>query len=253
LRAHVKSLEAIREVVGVSGDVLNKARCFDNDVKAGGEVSASKIIPVLVKFSMKMEGTLAEIRKLVPGTGVGAPVPESPVARSSGAEPSGSPVPTVAPSPHKERTRTFMVDLKTRLKERQLEEAIQQAAQIVVLGAERPSTAVSEASPRGKSKEPESRATSSELSARKSEKKKKRTPTPESEEEEEEESTAEDTSESAEEEVPSTPQPEPVPKRSLNTRSSTKKGPVPVYKTPLAPKCKTPGKGEGSNKKSKAN
>ena len=68
LRAHVKSLEKIREVVGTLGNILNKARLFDNNVKARGEVSAAKIIPVLVSFTMKMETTLGEMRKLLSGS-----------------------------------------------------------------------------------------------------------------------------------------------------------------------------------------
>ena len=58
-------MEKIREVVGTPGDVLNKARLFDNDVKTGGEVSAAKIIHVLVSFTMKMETILGEMRKLL--------------------------------------------------------------------------------------------------------------------------------------------------------------------------------------------
>ena len=36
LRAQMESLEKIREVVGTPGDVLNKARFFDNDIKTEG-------------------------------------------------------------------------------------------------------------------------------------------------------------------------------------------------------------------------
>ena len=61
LRVQVKGLEKIREVVETPGDVLNKARLFDDDVKTGGEVSTAKIVKVLVSFSMKMDATLAEI------------------------------------------------------------------------------------------------------------------------------------------------------------------------------------------------
>ena len=64
--------------MGTPGDVLNKARLFDNDVKAGGEVSAAKIMLVLVSFTMKMETTLGEMQKLLSG---------SPAAGSSQAPP----------------------------------------------------------------------------------------------------------------------------------------------------------------------
>ena len=61
----MKSLEKIQEVIGTPGDMLNKARLFDDDVKIGGEVSTAKIVKVLVSFSMKMDATLAEMQKLV--------------------------------------------------------------------------------------------------------------------------------------------------------------------------------------------
>ena len=53
------------EVVGNPEDILNKARLFDNNVKAGEEVSAAKIIKVLVSFTMKMDMTLREMQKLL--------------------------------------------------------------------------------------------------------------------------------------------------------------------------------------------
>ena len=65
LRVQVKGMEKIREVIGTPGDVLNKARLFDDDVKTGEEVSAAKIVKVLVNLSMKMDAILAEMRKLV--------------------------------------------------------------------------------------------------------------------------------------------------------------------------------------------
>ena len=61
----MKGLEKIREVIGTPRDVLNKARLFDEDVKTGGEVSAAKIVNVLVSFSMKMDATLEEMSKFV--------------------------------------------------------------------------------------------------------------------------------------------------------------------------------------------
>ena len=44
---------------------MNKARLFDNDVKAEGQLLAEKIITILVNFRRKMETTLGEILKLL--------------------------------------------------------------------------------------------------------------------------------------------------------------------------------------------
>ena len=54
-----------------------------------------------------------------------------------------------------------------------------------------------------------------------------------------------------EEEEPSTPKPEQP--KGRETRSSGRKKPKPIYRSPFAPKyqAKTPSKGEGSNKKPK--
>ena len=102
---------------------------------------------------------------------------------------------------------------------------------------------------KSKEKEPESRAASSKPSSQKSGKKKEKLPTLELEDEEE--STAEDSPESEEEDESSTPPPNLKPKRSVNTWSTGKKQPPPIYKSPYASKrqSKTPRKGEGSNKK----
>ena len=54
--------------MGNLGDVLNKAHLFDNNIKIEGQLSATKIIPILVSFVRKMETTLVEIRKLVSGS-----------------------------------------------------------------------------------------------------------------------------------------------------------------------------------------
>ena len=60
-------MEKIWEVIGTPGDVLNKARLFDDDVKTGGEISVAKIVKILVSFSMKMDTMLGEMRKLLFG------------------------------------------------------------------------------------------------------------------------------------------------------------------------------------------
>ena len=93
---------------------------------------------------------------------------------------------------------------------------------------------------------------SSEPTSQKSGKKKEKVPIPELEElEEEEESMAKDSAKSKEEEEPSTPPPDQKPRRSVNTWSSGKKQPLPIYRNPYASKCqsKIPRKGKGSNKK----
>ena len=64
----MKSLEKIREVIGTPRDMLNKARLFDDNIKTGGEISAAKIIKVLVSSSMKMDALLEEMQKLVSGS-----------------------------------------------------------------------------------------------------------------------------------------------------------------------------------------
>ena len=59
-------LEGIREAIGHSGDVVNKAHLFDSEVKKDGHLFAQKIVTVLVKYGHKIEATLREMRKLFP-------------------------------------------------------------------------------------------------------------------------------------------------------------------------------------------
>ena len=61
LKVKAGYLEWIKEVVGTLGDVLNKVCLFDKDIKTEGEVSAAKIVKVLVTFTQKMEIALVEI------------------------------------------------------------------------------------------------------------------------------------------------------------------------------------------------
>ena len=56
-----ESLERIQSFIGNSGDVVNKARLFDNDIRTGGHPFAPKIIAVLVEFGRKMEATLSDM------------------------------------------------------------------------------------------------------------------------------------------------------------------------------------------------
>ena len=71
LQVQTESLEQIWEVVGNLGNVLNKARLFNNDIKIKRQLLAAKIIPILINFACKMETTLVEIWKLVPGSQAG--------------------------------------------------------------------------------------------------------------------------------------------------------------------------------------
>ena len=61
-------LGQIREVIEHSGDIVNKVHLFENKVKIEDKLSTQKIITVLVKFGQKMETTLGEMWKLLPGS-----------------------------------------------------------------------------------------------------------------------------------------------------------------------------------------
>ena len=64
LRKQLRSFDILKKAIREPGDVVNKARLFDKDVKLDGEVSAAKVIKVLVTFTRKVETALAEIRKV---------------------------------------------------------------------------------------------------------------------------------------------------------------------------------------------
>ena len=145
-------------------------------------------------------------------------------------------------------------DLKGRLQDCKVQEAIAAATKIVVPTPEVFPTVVSEVTPKRKSKEKESesRAVNSEPASQKSRKKKVKVPSPEVDDlEEEEESTVEDNNELDKKELPSMPPLDQKTQRSMNTRSSDRKKPEPINRSPFAPKhqAKTPSKGKGSNKK----
>ena len=89
LRKQVKYFELLKQAIGAPGDVVNKARLFDEDVKSEGELSAAKIIKVLVSFIREVETALVEIRKVVSGTAV--------------RESSRPPRPPPTDTPHKEK------------------------------------------------------------------------------------------------------------------------------------------------------
>ena len=190
-------------------------------------------------FGHKIEATLGKMWKLLIGPSVVGMSP--PPAQTA-----------VPPSP-KEKVQQLLDNLRGRLQEHKIQEAVIEVAKIVVSPPKDPPMAIPRDTPKEKSKEEsESRVASSEPASQKSRKKKEKVPIPELEElEEEEESIAEDSAESEEEEEPSTPPPHPKPRRSVNTRSSRKKQPPPIYRSPYASKrqSKIPEKGEGSNKK----
>ena len=67
LKAKMEGFKQIQEFIGHTSDVVTKAHLFDNEVKTEDHLSAQKIITVLVKYGHKMEATLVEMRKLLPG------------------------------------------------------------------------------------------------------------------------------------------------------------------------------------------
>ena len=86
LKAKTEAMEQIWEFIGHTGDVVTKAHLFDNEVKNEDHLSVQKIITVLVKYSHKMETTLAEMWKLLPRlstAGTSQSLPQSAVLPSS--------------------------------------------------------------------------------------------------------------------------------------------------------------------------
>ena len=214
LKAKTKEIKQIQEFISHTGDIVTKAHLFNNEVKTEDHLSAQKIITVLMKYRHKMEATLVEMRKLLPGPSI----------------PRTSQLPTQAaipPSP-KGKAQQMLDDLKGHLQERKVQEAVAAATKIVVPTPKVSPAVVPEATPKGKSKEKEleSQAASSEPASQKSGKKKAKVPLPEVEDlEEEEESTTEDNNESDKKELPSTPLLDQKTRRSMNTRSTDRKKP----------------------------
>ena len=66
LNATLQFNQKLEEYVDNSGDVVNKARLFDENL-ARNPVSAGKVIPILVDFAKKMEEVLNEMRVLFEG------------------------------------------------------------------------------------------------------------------------------------------------------------------------------------------
>jgi hypothetical protein len=59
----------IQELIGHPGEIVNKARLYDQLVESGEPVSARQTIPILVKYSRMMNNLFAEIQKVVPPGG----------------------------------------------------------------------------------------------------------------------------------------------------------------------------------------
>ena len=123
LKGHqAENLGRIWEVIGNPGEVVNKAHLFDNDVKTEDKLSAQKIITILVKFEHKIEATLGEMRKLLPGSS--ATGPSQPSAQV-----------TTSTSP-KEVSQKAFEEMKARIQQRKVQEALAKAAKIEVLVSE---------------------------------------------------------------------------------------------------------------------
>ena len=122
--------------------MVTKAHLFDNEVKTEDHLSTQKIITVLVKYGHKMEATLVEMRKLLPGTSTsGMSQPPTQAA--------------VPPSP-KGKAQQVLDDLKGCLQERKVHEAVAIAAKIVVPTSKVSPAAFLGVTPKGMSKEKES-------------------------------------------------------------------------------------------------
>jgi hypothetical protein len=56
----------IRELVGNSAEIINKAHLYDRMMASGEPASAKQALPILVKYTQTMKDLLAEIQKVVP-------------------------------------------------------------------------------------------------------------------------------------------------------------------------------------------
>jgi hypothetical protein len=59
----------IRELIGHPGEIVNKARMYDQQVESRDPVSTRQTIPILVKYSRMMNNLFTEIQKVVPPGG----------------------------------------------------------------------------------------------------------------------------------------------------------------------------------------
>ena len=249
------NLGKIRDALIFPGDVINRSLLFTEDIKKEGHMNGQKILTILVKYGHKMDATLAEMRKLLPGSvEVGSSRPEQtpPPPPSAPSAPSSSAAPLAASPPPKGRF-PILEALVERYNQQQAGSTQAEAAGVDIIEAKALPPQVPAPSPKGKKTEAGTAAASSEPTSEKdSARKRKQVVTPEpkqavvisdsgsTEEEEEDE-------EEEEEEAEVTPL---MDRR--RTRSSEKQKPPP-YKSAMAPKrqAKSAEKGEGSRKKTR--
>lgn len=61
-----EGLDSIRSNIGHPGDVFNKARLSDKELKMDDHILTPKVVAILVEFNRRMELTVAEMRRLLP-------------------------------------------------------------------------------------------------------------------------------------------------------------------------------------------
>ena len=64
----MEALKEIREIVGHSGNIFNKAKPFDEYINKEVKITMPKVIAIPHGFHKKMEAALGEIQKLVSGS-----------------------------------------------------------------------------------------------------------------------------------------------------------------------------------------
>jgi len=241
LRNKVRSYDLLQNAIGAPGDVVNKARLFDENIRTDGRVSTSKITKVLVTFTRKMDEALAGMRELFSrGGSYPQPIMSPPTA-----------------TPHKEKP---LAEVKTpqqqRIEKDEVTESLEEVPP-VEFKLDPPtgspfstpdvrrtrSASVEPSSSRGKGKgviesDTLMRDTCSE----------ERKAAEEETEKEKEEDYPEEIGDSSEEEGLKPPYPELRPRLRSSGRLSPK-----IYLSPHAPKRqkKSPTPGEGSSKKTK--
>ena len=219
----MEALKEIWEIMGHPGDILNKAKLYDEYINKEVKITMPKVIAILHGFHKKMEAALGEIRKLVSGSVV---------------ESSRPPFPTQKETPIKEKPlEEVKIPLSLRPGKVAMAEGSGEVPAAEFPTPKRPTVPVPEPQPTpevtlqlktGKTKSPTP-------SPRKVSLCKQKEPTPEVEELRD---TTEDTIDTgdmeSEEEELSTPkfdQP-----NGKETRSASKKEPGPLYRSPFAPK-----------------
>ena len=220
----MEALKEIWEIVGHPGDILNKAKLFDEYINKEEKITMPKVIAILHGFYKKMEAALGEIWKLVFGS-VG--------------ESSRPPLPTQKETPIKEKP---LDEVKTPLPLRPGKEVVPEGSGKVPAAecpvSKPPTVPVSKSQPIPEvALEPKTgKMKSLTPSPRKVSLCKPKEPIPEVEELRD---TIEDTvsigdTETEEEEEPSMPAPDHP--KGRETRSSGRKKPGPLYRSPFASK-----------------